>query len=248
MGAAGRGCPGLARVESWEVLAGNSGAALGQLSGARRHARRRPGRHRRRAGRGRAGVPRARATSAAAVRARRCGVPAACAQPARGTRRPHRPHRPVPELHRCTSAAVCRRQPHRARRDPSMPAATAASAPGRPPRAGTCTVHRGGAAMSAAMSPQVAARVSRTLHHEYAGVLAEPVSTACPRDTVTDPSPVDRPRSPPAAGRQAGRGAADRDGRGAPASGHGDPLAGRPIFGRRRTARPRRRPNRREQQ
>ena len=41
--------------------------------------------------------------------------------------------------------------------------------------------------MTAAMFPRVAARVSRGLHHEFAGVLPEPVITACPRDTVADP-------------------------------------------------------------
>ena len=52
------GSTGVATVESCEVLAGNNGAALGQLSGARRHARRTPRRQRRRAGRDQTVVPR----------------------------------------------------------------------------------------------------------------------------------------------------------------------------------------------
>jgi hypothetical protein len=54
----GGGSTGVAAVESCGVLAGSNGAALGQLIGARRQARRTPRRQRRRAGRDRAVVPR----------------------------------------------------------------------------------------------------------------------------------------------------------------------------------------------
>jgi hypothetical protein len=40
--------------------------------------------------------------------------------------------------------------------------------------------------MTAAMVPQVAAWVSRELHHEFAGVRPDPVITACARDPVAD--------------------------------------------------------------
>ena len=87
-------------------------------------------------------------------------------------------HIAVPSYVDARRLRFCRRHPRGSRRDSTMQAATAASALAGPPRAGTCTAHRGGAAMTAAMLPQVAARVSRGLHHEFAGGLAEPVITA----------------------------------------------------------------------
>jgi hypothetical protein len=140
-------------------------------------------------------------------------------------------HLALPYLRRCTSAPVHCRHPRRSRRDSGMCAATAASAQARSPRAGTSTARRGGAAMTTAVMPQVCGWVSRELQHEFAGVLPEPVVTACVRDPVADRHGSIQRQSTPADCRQAGHGAAGGDGPSAPTSGHGDQLAGRPIFG-----------------
>jgi hypothetical protein len=87
------------------------------------------------------------------------------------------------------------------------------------PEPASQTAHRGGAAMTAAMSPQVAAWVSRELHHKFTGVLPEPVITACARDPVTDLHRSSQRRSTPG------------DSPSAPASERGDQLAARSIFG-----------------
>ena len=118
----------------------------------------------------------------------------------------------------------------------------------RPPRACTWTAHRGGAAMTTATFPQVAARVSRGLHHELAGVLAEPVSTACPRDTVSDlPGSIDGEALPQMAARLAtARLTAIAQARRHPGTAIRSWVDR--SSARRRSARPRRRPDRREQQ
>jgi hypothetical protein len=85
--------------------------------------------------------------------------------------------------------------------------------------------------MTAAVMPQVAGSVSRELHHEFAGVLPEPVITASARDPVADLHGSIQRRSTPGDGRQAGHGAAGGDSRRAPSSGRGDQLTARPIFG-----------------
>ena len=240
-----RAWPGENHGRFWQA---NSGAALGQLIGARRHARRTPGPHRRRAGRGRAVVPRARAASAAAALARRCAVPAAFAYA------PAALDGIIGHIARCPiyvdvrqlrstvgTQAVLDATQARKQRPLRRPRA-------RPPRACTWTAHRGGAAMSAAMSPQVAARVSRALHHEFAGALPEPVITACPRDTVTDPhGSIDREALPQTAARPAtARLTARAQARRHPGTAI-SPWVDR-SSARQRTARPRRRPDRREQQ
>ena len=68
-------------------------------------------------------------------------------------------------------------------------------------------------------APQVRRRASRAGHHSVRAGYGR------------RPSPVDQRRSTPADGRQAGHGAAHGDSPSAPASGHGDQLTGRPIFG-----------------
>ena len=105
-----------------------------------------------------------------------------------------------------------------------------------------------GAAMTAAMFPQVAAWVSRGLQHEFAGVLAEPVITACARDTVTDPhGSIDGEVLPQTAARLATARLTAR----AQARRHpGTAISSRVdrSSAHRRIARPRRRPGRRQQQ
>jgi hypothetical protein len=59
----------------------------------------------------------------------------------------------------------------------------------------------------------------------------EPIITACARDPDADLHGLIQRRSTTADGRQAGHGVAAGDGRRGPASGHGDQLTGRPIFG-----------------
>lgn len=100
--------------------------------------------------------------------------------------------------------------------------------------------------MTAAMLPQVAARVSRELHHEFAGVLPEPVITACARDTVADlHRSINGEALPEMAAKLAtARLTAIAEARRHPGTAIGSRLD-RPST-RRRAARPRRRPQRRE--
>jgi hypothetical protein len=170
------------------------------------------------------------------VLAGRCGVPAAFALHARGIRRHHRPHRALPYLRRCTSAPVDCRHPRRSRRDSSMRAATAAPAQARSPGACTSTAHRGGAAMRAAMLPRVAARVSRSC------------TTSSPVCLPGRSSRRARGIGSPTFTGSSQRRSTPGDSPSAPASEHGDQLAGRPIFGASTHAWLRCRPQRREQQ
>jgi hypothetical protein len=102
--------------------------------------------------------------------------------------------------------------------------------------------------MTGAMLSQVAAWVSRELRHEFAGVLPEPVITACARDPVVDLRGLSQRRSTTGDGRQAGHGAADDDSRSARASGAAISSRVDRSSARRRTAWARRRPQRRKQQ
>jgi hypothetical protein len=102
--------------------------------------------------------------------------------------------------------------------------------------------------MTAAMLPQVAGWVLRDLRHEFAGVLPEPVITACARDAVADlhRSINGEALLEMAAGLATARLTAIADAGRHP----GTAISSRVdrSSARRRTARPRRCPQRREQQ
>ena len=107
-----------------------------------------------------------------------------------------------------------------------MEAATAASAQAPSPRAWTSTVRSSGAAML----PQVAARVSRELHHEFAGALPVPVIATCARVTVADLHRSINGEALPEMAAKLATARLTANSRSAPASGHGNRLAARSTF------------------